>query len=253
MQLEREAFGERAREHPSRLEALHAHEHALDAFDGGAEPVGDLGDRAVEVSGLVQAVDQRCADNALGRISEEDRGLTLKMVAQAEGLGDIGFEVGGFAGVRADAEARPGVGAQAVGWGGLERRRSAVRVEGVVDLGAEIGGEAPGVRLERLARPVAGLGWRIRDARAVLRLGVWILALLRTLEQRIARQFVLDELGQLEVGHLQQLDRLQQLRRQNHSLTLPHRQFGRERHTYRKPFTAHPHKPAIDAAARFLL
>ena len=125
--------------------------------------------------------------------------------------------------------------------------------EGVVDLGAEIGGEAPGVRLERLARPVAGLGWRIRDARAVLRLGVWVLALLRTLEQRIARQFVLDELGQLEVGHLQQLDRLQQLRRQNHSLTLPHRQFGRERHTYRKPFTAHPHKPAIDAAARFLL
>jgi hypothetical protein len=30
---------------------------------------------------------------------------------------------------------------------------------------------------------------------------------------------------------LQQLDRLQQLRRQNHGLTLPHHQFGRERHT----------------------
>ena len=94
---------------------LHAHEHALDAFDGGAEPVGDLGDRADEVSRLVQGVDQRCADDALGRIGEEDRGLTLKMVAKGERLGDIGFEVGGFAGVRADAEARPGVRAQAVG------------------------------------------------------------------------------------------------------------------------------------------
>ena len=84
-------------------------------FDGGAEPLGDFGDRADEVSRLVQGVDQRGADQALGRIGEEDRGLTLKMVAKGERLGDIGLEVGSFAGVRADAEACPGVRAQAVG------------------------------------------------------------------------------------------------------------------------------------------
>ena len=194
---------------------------------------------------IVQGVDQRRPDEALGGIREEERGLTLKMAAEGGGFGDIGLEVGGFAGVRANAEARPGVRAQAVGRGGFERGRGAVRVESVVDLGAKIGGEAPSVGLERVGRPVARLGRRIRGVcgvRAVLRLGMWVVALLRPLEQRIARQFVLDELGKLEVGHLQQLDRLEQLRGQNHRLTLPHRQFGRERHTYRQPFTAYPHE-----------
>ena len=147
LELEREAFGERAREHARRFETLHAHEHALDAFSRSAEPLGDLGDRADEVSRFVQGVDQRCADQALDRVGEEDRGLTLKMVAKGDRLGDIGFEVGGFAGVAADAESCPGVGAQAVGGGGFERRGGAVGVESVVDLGAEVGGEAAGVGL----------------------------------------------------------------------------------------------------------
>ena len=42
--------------------------------------------------------------------------------------------------------------------------------------------------------------------------------------------------GEFEVGHLQQLDRLQKLRRQDHRLTLTQHQFGRERHTYPQPF-----------------
>ena len=57
-------------------------EHALDAFDVGAEPLGDFADRADEISGLVQRVDQRGADHALGRVGEQDRGLTLEMVAK---------------------------------------------------------------------------------------------------------------------------------------------------------------------------
>ena len=157
LELEREAFGERAREHPGRLEALHAHEHALDALGGGAEPLGDLGDRTDEISRFVQGVDQRGADEALGRVGEEDRGLALEMVAKGHGFGDIGLEVGGLAGVRADAEARPGVGAQAFVRDGFDRRGGAVRIEGVVDLGAEIGGESRRVGLQRLSRPVARL------------------------------------------------------------------------------------------------
>ena len=93
------------------------------------------------------------------------------------------------------------------------------------------------VRLERLPRPIAGFGRRFGKAVAlgVDLLEAWFLALLGPLEQRVARQFVLDELGQFEVRHLQQLDRLQKLRRQNHRLALPQRQFDRKRHTYRQP------------------
>ena len=190
-------------------------------------------------------VDQRRADQPLGRIGEEDRGLALEMVAKRQGFGDVGLEVRRFAGVGADADPRPRVRSQAVGRRGFDRRRGAVRIEGVVDLGAEIGGEAGRVRLQRLSRPVAGLGGRFGSgggAAVVDGIGACFLALLRPLEQRIARQFVLDELGQLEVRHLQELDRLQQLRRQNHSLTLPHRQFGRERHTLSPALHPHPHQ-----------
>ena len=199
-------------------------------FDVGAKPLGDFAHRADEVSGVVQPVDQGGADHALGRVGEQDRGLTFEMVAKRQGLGDIGFEVWGLPGVVAGADPRPGVRAQVVGRSGLGRGRASIRVEGVVDLGAEVGGKGGGVRLQRLFRPIARFGRRFREAGGVSRGGTRLLALLRSLKQRIARQFILDELGELEVRHLQQLDRLQKLRRQNHGLTLPQRQFGRERH-----------------------
>ena len=176
------------------------------------------------------------------------------MVAKRHRLRDISFEVWGLAAVGAGADARPGVRAQGVGRGGLDRRRGAVRVEGVVDLSAEIGGKVARVRLQRFTRPIARFRRRFGKAVA-LRLGLLeacLLALLRPLEQRIARQFVLDELGEFKVRHLQQLDRLQKLRRQNHRLTLPQRQFGRKRHTYRPPFTA-SHPSRIRGTRRFFL
>ena len=86
---------------------MHARQNALDAFDIGAEPLGDFADRADEISGLVQRVDQRGADHALGRVGKQDRGLTLEMVAERYGLGDVSFEIGGFAGVVTGAGAHP--------------------------------------------------------------------------------------------------------------------------------------------------
>ena len=83
--------------------------HALDAFDVGAEPFGDFGNRADEISGLVQRVDQRRADHAFGRIGKQDRGLTLKMVAKRHGFGDVSFEVRGLASFMSGADARPGL------------------------------------------------------------------------------------------------------------------------------------------------
>ena len=126
--------------------------------DLGPEPLGDFRYRADEVASLVQRVDQRRANHAFGRIGKQNRGLTLEMVAKRHRLGDIGFEVRGLAGVGVRADARPGVRIQGVGRGGLDRRRGAIRIEGVLDLGAEIGGKMARVRLQRLPRPIAGFG-----------------------------------------------------------------------------------------------
>ena len=151
-------------------------------------------------------------------------------------MGDKRLEVRALATLMPGADARPRIGAQAVGRRGWGRRRGSVRVKGVIDFRSEIGGEMAYVRLQRLSRPIARFGGRFGKA-AALGLGLLearlltLLAFFRTLEQRIARQFVLDELGQLEIRHLQQLDRLQKLRRQNDPLTLPQRQFRRERHS----------------------
>ena len=217
------------------------------------EPLGDFGNRADEVANLVEPVDQRRADDAFRRIGKQNCGLTLEMVAKRHRLRDISFEIRGLASVGAGADARPGARAQGVGRSGLDRRRGAVGIEGVLDLGAKISGQMARVRSERLTRPIARFRRRFGKAFALGLdlLEARLLTLLRPLEQRVARQFVLDELGEFEVRHLQQLDRLQKLRRQDHCLTLPHDQLGRERHTYREPLTAP--RPSHICAGRCLL
>jgi hypothetical protein len=62
-------------------------------------------------------------------------------------------------------------------------------------------------------------------------------------QQRITLQLRFDECGQLGVGHLQQLDRLQQLRRQHHRLALPHCQSVRQRHPQPPLFDCRPRSP----------
>src|SRR6185312_8522708 len=42
LELESNALGKRAREHPGRLEGLHASEPSLDLLDRSAQPLGDL-------------------------------------------------------------------------------------------------------------------------------------------------------------------------------------------------------------------
>ena len=52
------------------------------------------------------------------------------------------------------------------------------------------------------------------------------------LQQRIALKFLIDKLGQLLRGKLQQFDRLQQLRRHDKGLALSHYELGRKRHLF---------------------
>ena len=156
------------------------------------------------------------------------------MIMKRHGLADIGFKVRRVARVNAAAHARPRRRRKAIGRRGRSPGQRRIAVERVLDLCAETGGETGGVGLERFGRPVAGFGLCFRLGESRLRLEPIerrAFAVLRPLQQRIARQFILDEGVQLDIRHLQQLDRLQQLRRQNHCLALPDRQFGRKRHS----------------------
>jgi hypothetical protein len=56
------------------------------------------------------------------------------------------------------------------------------------------------------------------------------LAFSRSLEQRIALEFALNISGQIEVGELQQLDGLHQLRRHHERMALPDFESLGERH-----------------------
>ena len=172
------------------------------------------------------------ADHALGRVGEQDRGLTLKMVAKR--YRTRRHRPRGRAPRRRRGR-RPSP---------SRRARSSHRLAADLSGGAlRSASKALSISVPRLAarRPASvssaspaqspGSAGASAKPGGIGRLGARLLALLRPLKQRIARQFVLDELGQFEVRHLQELDRLQQLRRQNHGLTLPHRQFDRERHS----------------------
>ena len=58
------------------------------------------------------------------------------------------------------------------------------------------------------------------------------LVCLLALEQRVPLKLGLDEGGKLDIGELQQLDRLLQLRRHHQAVALPKLKLCGERHTY---------------------
>ena len=221
-QLEFEALGQIPGKHPGRLQALQTFEHGLDVSDRRAEAFGDFGERVDEIAGGVDGVDQRGRDHTLDGIGDDDHCLPGQMLAERLGRRDIGLDVGGEFAVAAPAApgAVPGGGGQSLArlaagiFGG---RHAAVGIESVLDFGAQIAGKGGRVGLQTFARPVAGLSadvgaWRLRGRK----FGLGEHALLGALQQRIAFQLVFDEGRQFGVRHLQQLDRLQQLRRQHH-------------------------------------
>ncbi len=59
-----------------------------------------------------------------------------------------------------------------------------------------------------------------------------VLALFGAFEQRVALDFLVDEMLEFDMGELQQTDRLQQLRRHHQRLRLTQLQFGCKRHFY---------------------
>ena len=234
-QLQREAFGEAAREDAGRLQGLQALEHFFDVSERSAKPLGDVLEGAGEIAGLVERVDQRARDHAVGGLFEHDHRLPGEVLAQGDRRGDIGLDVGrAVLAAAAARHPRPRGRREALAFvlrRALQRRRGAVGIEGVVDLGAEILRERRRIGFERIGGPVAGFdGVRGVFERGGLARDVHGGRVVGPLQQGIALQLAFDEGGELGAGHLQEFDRLQKLRRQDHRLALTHCEFMRKRH-----------------------
>ena len=180
------------------------------------------------------------ADDAVGRIADGEVELGGEMVAQR--------------GLRREAALEPvrtvleGAARTAIGPADDGKRVRAARVEA---------GDAGLLALEDVvepgAEPVLHAFLRIQALRAGKALGIggmtvgmgefaieldWKLARLVALQQRIAFEFALDEMLQFEMRQLQELDRLQQLRRHDQGLPLAQLHARHHRHCARNPFHA---------------
>ena len=67
LELQRQAFGQVAREHAGRIEALQRGQDLLDQRLRRAELVGEVVEVALQIAGLVDHVDEMRADQPLGR------------------------------------------------------------------------------------------------------------------------------------------------------------------------------------------
>ena len=127
----------------------------------GAQALGDVLEGAGEIAGLVERVDQGARDHAIDGLGEHDHRLPGEVLAQGDRRGDVGLDVGrAVLAAAAARHPRPGGRREALAFvlrRALQRRRGAVGIEGVVDLGAEILRERRRIGFERLGGPVAGL------------------------------------------------------------------------------------------------
>ena len=232
LELDGEALREIARAYAGRIEPLHDRQHGLDLGDRRAELFPDHREIAAEVAGLIDHIDQVLPDHAPCGVRDRERELLGEMIGKC-GLGrDEGFEI--VVGVVAAA----GAGAGPLGIAG---HGVAVRTRGrCVGVGGrnivEVGCDSSLSRRTIVAVPVALCPirdrWRIRRRRssAIGGATVPIPFALDALQQRIALELPLHIGGEVEIGELQQLDGLHQLRRHHERMALPNLKSLGKRH-----------------------
>jgi hypothetical protein len=202
------------------------------------EPVGDALHGLGQVARLVDGIDEKSAHEPLQRILGRHFELKDEMVVQA----DIGREGRLEIGVLAVEAARSYPGPRAR----RERERlatprlgtlrgAALRGEHVVEAGVEIALDLPHVRAHLRGHPALGLG-RLEAVAAVrlVTIGTGHIVL-DALQQRVALQLGVHVGHEIEVRELQQLDRLQKLRRHDQGLTLAYLKPLRQAHRSNAP------------------
>lgn len=214
---------------PRRIEALDDAQDILDARDGDAEPLGDVGNGLAEIAGIVDGIDQMPTDQPLDGVVNGEIELGAQVIVQ----GCLGCEAA-LEPVRPLLEGPAGaaIGAaddrQAVGPAALEPgHRRLLALEDVVEAGAET------VFHTLLAVQALGplVALRVGRMRALGDMALeGPLGCVVALEQRIALEFTLDEILEFEMRQLQKLDRLQQLRRHHQGLALAQLHARHHRH-----------------------
>ncbi len=200
------------------IEALQNGEHGLDLAKARPQLFRDRCEVAIEIAGLIDQIDEVLPDHAAGRIGERERELLGKMVGERGLDRHESFEI--VVGIVAPPRPRAGpfgvthrplavaTRERGIGIGGS----NIVDIEGGLIWGCVAVSKSG--RLHPIGR--AGLG---RDVRVG---GIpSSVAFSSSLEQRIAFELPFHICGQVQIGELQQLDGLHQLRRHYEGMALP--------------------------------
>ena len=227
LELDGQAFGEIARANAGWVEGLQDGKNRLDLADASAELVGGCRQIAGEVAGFIDHADEVMTDHAPNRIWNRQRDLLAQPLRQGRLGGDKGFEIVLVVVAAACSGSRPfrisrrhvrGARADRFGFigGRVVERAVAARFAGLIVASRR-------AVIARLVAEGCGLGWRGGVARGRFVIGAVV-------EQRIALEFRVDIGRQVEIGELQQLDGLHQLRRHYQRLGLADLQSLGERH-----------------------
>ncbi len=241
-QLDGQALRKIARANAGRIEGLQFAQHGFDFGLRRAELLRHFREIGTQIAALVYRIDQMLPDQAMHRIHDRERELPRQMFVQRDFRGNEGFEIIVVVGTAAGTDARPfGISRRFLLRGRrFGRRRGGVVGKYVFEIGAELFFHR-GTALEAVLHPVVAatilaafsLGGKFRlhfGQRLVVALAF---RFFRAFQQRIAFQFGFDKRNEIEIGQLQQLDRLHQLRRHHEPLARPHFEFLRDCHCAR--------------------
>ena len=230
-ELDGEAFGEIASTHARRIQTLQDRQHDFDLGHRRAELFADHRQIAAEITGLVDQVDEVLSDHAPRGIDHRERELPGEMIGQRGLDGDEGLEIV----VAILAPARTGAGPFGIRRGRLavraRRRRIGVGGRNIVELGTGLLGGCAVISSVAACQPIGGGTAQNRRCVAAGRWPIRVaLAISRSLQQRIALEFALHVGSEVQIGQLQQLDGLHQLRRHDERMALPNFESLDERH-----------------------
>ena len=223
-ELKGEALAQAPRADARRIEALDHRQHALDDLRRNNEELGGCRDVPVHITGVVDQIDQIGADQAVARVDAGDLQLFSQMVVQIGSARQGRFQRHRVFVVETPA-ARICIRRRSRF---LRRRRCAVGdtvfAVDVIVIGIEIARSVGRRRVFAQRERCVGARNSFDFARVFAR------TCFVALEERILFELLLDECREFDVRHLQQLDRLLQLRRHDQRLALAELQSLGQRH-----------------------
>ncbi len=235
--MQRQAFGQIAGEHAGRIEFLQACQHALDPPRGAAEPLGGAVKPALQIARLVQLVQQMKGNHPVRLLGQIGTDLFNEVLAQGARTCRSLIDPRQIAGVARAITVPPRLRVAAEIAADLDRAVAVLARSGapmIAIVRCAIAGQRRGKGL-RGAVDRRCIGLRLCSRRRpLLRLAF------TRLQKRVLLDLGLDERAQLQVGQLQHLDRLLQLRSHDQSLALAQFKPLREADSVHKKLRSEP-------------